>query len=81
MINTSIDYYRKLIKRRTENIDTVLDLKGKDVVILGGGDTAMDCNRTAIRQGAKSVTQLELLDQPPEKENKAMKINKIVETK
>jgi glutamate synthase (NADPH/NADH) small chain len=33
-----------------------IDLRGKRVVILGGGDTAMDCNRTAIRQGAKSVT-------------------------
>ena len=32
-----------------------IDLKDKDVIILGGGDTAMDCNRTAIRQGAKSV--------------------------
>lgn len=32
-----------------------IDLKGKRVVVLGGGDTAMDCNRTAIRQGAKSV--------------------------
>ena len=35
-----------------------INFKGKDVVILGGGDTAMDCNRTAIRQGAKSVTCL-----------------------
>ena len=34
----------------------IIDMKGKNVVILGGGDTAMDCNRTAIRQGAKSVT-------------------------
>jgi glutamate synthase (NADPH/NADH) small chain len=33
-----------------------VDLKGKRVVVLGGGDTAMDCNRTAIRQGAASVT-------------------------
>ena len=32
-----------------------IDLKGKRVVVLGGGDTAMDCNRTAIRQGAKTV--------------------------
>lgn len=33
-----------------------INLKGKNVVVLGGGDTAMDCNRTAIRQGAKSVS-------------------------
>lgn len=33
-----------------------IDLKGKRVVVLGGGDTAMDCNRTAIRQGAATVT-------------------------
>jgi glutamate synthase (NADPH/NADH) small chain len=33
-----------------------IDLKGKNVVVLGGGDTAMDCNRTSIRQGAASVT-------------------------
>jgi glutamate synthase (NADPH) small chain len=33
-----------------------IDLAGKNVVVLGGGDTAMDCNRTAIRQGANKVT-------------------------
>jgi glutamate synthase (NADPH/NADH) small chain len=33
-----------------------IDLKGRRVVVLGGGDTGMDCNRTAIRQGAESVT-------------------------
>ena len=32
-----------------------INLKGKNVIVLGGGDTAMDCNRTAVRQGAKSV--------------------------
>ena len=32
-----------------------VDMKGKKVVVLGGGDTAMDCNRTSIRQGAESV--------------------------
>ncbi len=36
--------------------DAFIDMKGLRVVVLGGGDTAMDCNRTAIRQGAASVT-------------------------
>lgn len=39
--------------------------KGKNVVIIGGGDTGNDCVGTAIRQGAKSVTQLEMMPQPP----------------
>ncbi len=34
----------------------LIDLEGRNVVVLGGGDTGMDCNRTAIRQGAKSVS-------------------------
>jgi glutamate synthase (NADPH/NADH) small chain len=38
---------------------------GKDVVIIGGGDTGADCLGTSIRQGARSVTQLEILAQPP----------------
>src|SRR5690606_18819328 len=36
--------------------DDFVDLAGKRVVVLGGGDTGMDCNRTAVRQGATSVT-------------------------
>jgi len=43
---------------------------GKDVVVIGGGDTGSDCVGTSNRQGAKSVTQFELLPQPPEEENK-----------
>jgi len=39
---------------------------GKDVLIIGGGDTGSDCAGTAIRQGAKSVRQIEIMPQPPE---------------
>ncbi|BDU49812.1 glutamate synthase subunit beta [Haliovirga abyssi] len=39
--------------------------KGKNVLIIGGGDTGADCVGTAIRQGAKNVYQIELLDKPP----------------
>ncbi|CAN5342604.1 hypothetical protein BH10PSE11_BH10PSE11_26840 [soil metagenome] len=46
--------------------------KGKDVVVIGGGDTGSDCIGTSIRQGAKSVTQLEIMPAPPEHENKAL---------
>jgi glutamate synthase (NADPH/NADH) small chain len=45
---------------------------GKHVVVIGGGDTGSDCIGTSIRQGAKSVTQFEILPQPPLKENKLL---------
>lgn len=45
---------------------------GKHVVVIGGGDTGSDCIGTAIRQGALSVTQLEIMPKPPEKENKLL---------
>ncbi len=44
----------------------------RHVVVIGGGDTGSDCVGTSIRQGALSVTQLELLPRPPERENKAL---------
>jgi glutamate synthase (NADPH/NADH) small chain len=40
---------------------------GKDVVVIGGGDTGTDCVGTALRQGAKSIVQFEILPRPPEK--------------
>lgn len=43
---------------------------GKHVVVIGGGDTGSDCIGTSIRQGALSVTQLEIMPRPPEIENK-----------
>jgi glutamate synthase (NADPH) small chain len=46
--------------------------KGKHVVVIGGGDTGSDCVGTSNRQGAASITQLEVMPQPPERENKAL---------
>jgi glutamate synthase (NADPH/NADH) small chain len=45
---------------------------GKHVVVIGGGDTGSDCIGTSIRHGAASVTQLEILPKPPERENKGL---------
>ncbi|MBX3489129.1 glutamate synthase subunit beta [Parvibaculum sp.] len=45
---------------------------GKHVVVIGGGDTGSDCIGTSFRQGAVSVTQLEIMPAPPEKENKLL---------
>ena len=45
---------------------------GKHVVVIGGGDTGSDCVGTSNRHGAKSVTQFELMPQPPEQENKPL---------
>src|SRR5215475_14122401 len=46
--------------------------QGKHVIVIGGGDTGSDCIGTSFRQGAKSVTQLEIMPLPPERENKAL---------
>jgi glutamate synthase (NADPH/NADH) small chain len=49
-----------------------LTAKGKHVIVIGGGDTGSDCVGTSNRQGAASVTQLEVMPLPPEKEDKAL---------
>ena len=45
--------------------ERTIDCKGRDVIVVGGGDTGSDCIGTAIRQGARSVTNFELLPKPP----------------
>ncbi len=45
---------------------------GKHVVVIGGGDTGSDCIGTSVRQGAASITQLEILPKPPDRENKPL---------
>jgi glutamate synthase (NADPH) small chain len=71
----AMDFLRQQNKRNagdtiTDNI--TISAKGKNVVVVGGGDTGSDCIGTSIRQGAKSVVQIEILPKPPEKENKMM---------
>ena len=46
--------------------DQLVNAKGKDVLVIGGGDTGSDCIGTAHRQGAKSVTQIEIMPKPVE---------------
>ena len=53
-----------------EVTDEPILASGKHVVVIGGGDTASDCVGTAFRQGALSVTQLDIRPQPPEREDK-----------
>ncbi len=52
--------------------EKTINANGKHVVVIGGGDTGSDCIGTSFRQGALSVTQLEIMPEPPEKENKAL---------
>ncbi|MBS0477360.1 MAG: glutamate synthase subunit beta [Proteobacteria bacterium] len=49
-----------------------LSAAGKHVVVIGGGDTGSDCVGTSNRQGAASVTQIEIMPKPPEQENKQL---------
>ncbi|WP_305140332.1 glutamate synthase subunit beta [uncultured Muribaculum sp.] len=51
--------------------DDRISAKGKNVLVIGGGDTGSDCVGTANRQGALSVTQIEIMPKPPEEENPA----------
>ena len=51
--------------------EELISANGKHVVVIGGGDTGSDCIGTSNRHGAASVTQIEILDKPPEQEDKA----------
>ena len=55
-----------------EVVDGQISAAGKHVVVIGGGDTGSDCVGTSNRQGAASITQFELLPQPPDDEDKPM---------
>ena len=52
--------------------DAAILAAGKKVIVIGGGDTGSDCIGTSIRQGAASVTNFEIMPEPPEHENKSL---------
>jgi len=62
---------RRVGEEPLDNVTPIL-AGGKHVVVIGGGDTGSDCIGTSNRQGAASVTQIEIMPAPPEKENKGL---------
>ena len=62
---------RRIANEPQEGIPPIL-ATGKHVLVIGGGDTGSDCIGTSIRQGALSVTNFEIMQKPPDRENKAL---------
>ena len=77
-IHFAMDYLPQQNKRNAGDSEEraapggTISAQGKHVIVIGGGDTGSDCIGTAVRQGAASITQLEILPRPPERENKAL---------
>jgi glutamate synthase (NADPH/NADH) small chain len=67
-VEYAMDFLRQSNKRNAgDTIPEGTDIlaTGRDVVVIGGGDTGSDCVGTSIRQGARSVTQIEIMPRPP----------------
>jgi glutamate synthase (NADPH/NADH) small chain len=74
-VHFAMDFLPQQNRRNAgDGIDPVRSISAADkhVVVIGGGDTGSDCIGTSFRQGAISVTQLEILPRPPEKEDKGL---------
>jgi glutamate synthase (NADPH/NADH) small chain len=74
-VHFAMDFLRansKVVQRVPGAEDRLINANGKHVVVIGGGDTGSDCIGTSNRHGALSVTQIEILDKPPEKEDKGL---------
>ncbi|MGA1690988.1 MAG: glutamate synthase subunit beta [Sedimenticolaceae bacterium] len=74
-VEFAMDFLRansKVIQGVAGAKEHLISAEGKHVVVIGGGDTGSDCIGTSNRHGAASVTQIEILDKPPVKEDKAM---------
>ena len=71
----AMDYLRinsKKVQGAAVSDSEFISAEGKHVVVIGGGDTGSDCIGTSNRHGAASITQIEILSQPPEKEDKLL---------
>jgi len=64
-IHYAMDFLKPVNQWVAESKPAAINVKDKNVVIIGGGDTGADCVGTSNRQGAKSITQIELLSKPP----------------
>jgi glutamate synthase (NADPH) small chain len=67
-VEFAMDFLRQANRRLAGDVvpdDEAILATGKDVVVIGGGDTGSDCVGTSIRQGARSVTQIEIMPKPP----------------
>jgi glutamate synthase (NADPH) small chain len=77
-IHFAMDYLPQQNKRNAGDSEEraapngTITAEEKHVIVIGGGDTGSDCIGTAVRQRAASITQLEILPMPPERENKAL---------
>ena len=65
-VHVAMTYLEAANRAVRNGTSSPIDARGQRVVILGGGDTGADCLGTAHRQGAASVTQIEILDRPPD---------------
>ena len=77
-IHYAMDFLRQQNKRNAGDAENqaapngTISATGKHVIVIGGGDTGSDCIGTSARQGAASITQIEIMPKPPVKEDKAM---------
>jgi glutamate synthase (NADPH/NADH) small chain len=71
-IHAALEFLIPQNKEIQQGTPNPINVKGKHVVVIGGGDTGSDCVGTSNRHGAASVTQFELMPMPPEEENKPL---------
>ncbi|MFW6309020.1 MAG: glutamate synthase subunit beta [bacterium] len=67
-INFAVDFLKASTRHLLEDqkSDNLLSARGKDVIVIGGGDTGTDCVATALRQECASITQFEIMPRPPQ---------------